>query len=397
MISDKMRKAVEGGSQIRAMFKAGKEMAAKFGEDNVYDFSLGNPYTPAPKEFADSIRKCLDEYENNSGFLHGYTDNEGYEDVRQAIADNLNSRFGSSYAARNIAMTVGAASGLNAILKTILNPGEEVIVLCPYFTEYRNYIANYDGVLKEVKCDEYILPDMEDLSAKITPKTKAVIVNTPNNPSGVIYADATMKALAKVLNDKQKEYGTDIYLISDEPYRELVYDGAVNPFVPDYYDNTIICYSFSKSLSIPGERMGYLAMSDKVSDIDMMIAAVSVAIRILGPVNAPSLIQRAVAGCLDAKTDVTYYDGNRKLLYDALTSYGFECIKPQGAFYLMVKAPIDEAEFVKKASSEYHILVVGTGSFGAPGYVRIAYCVSRERIERSLPSFKALAESCGLS
>ena len=395
MISDRMRKAVEGGSQIRAMFKAGKEMAAKYGQENVYDFSLGNPYTPAPKEFADNIRRCLDEYE--SGFLHGYTDNEGYEDVRAAVADNLNTRFGSSYCAENIAMTVGAASGLNAILKTLLNPGEEVIALCPYFTEYRNYIANYDGVLVEVGCDERILPDMDDLSAKITPKTKAVIVNTPNNPSGVVYGSDTMEKLAQILRDKQDEYGTDIYIISDEPYRELVYDGVKNPFIPDYYDNTIICYSFSKSLSIPGERMGYLAVSDKVSDGQMMMAAISVAIRILGPVNAPSLIQRAVAGCLDARTDVDYYDANRKLIYDALTSYGFECIRPQGAFYLMVKTPIDEAEFVKRASEDYHILVVGTGSFGAPGYVRVAYCVSRDRIERSLPAFKALAESCGLS
>ncbi|MCR4842290.1 MAG: pyridoxal phosphate-dependent aminotransferase [Eubacterium sp.] len=394
MISDVMRKNVENGSQIRAMFQMGKEMAKEFGEENVYDFSLGNPYTPVPEEFAQAVRDCLDEYSSTE--LHGYTDNRGYEDVRQAMADNLNKRFGSHYTADNIAMTVGAASGLNAILKTLLNPGEEVIVLCPYFTEYRNYIANYSGVLVEVKCDDNLMPDIADLQAKITAKTKCVIVNTPNNPSGAIYTDEVMKQMAATLEAKQKEFGTDIYIISDEPYRELVYDGAKNPFVPDYYKNTIVGYSFSKSMSIPGERMGYLAIGSDVADFEMMMAAVSTAIRILGPVNAPSLIQKAVAKCLDAQTDVGYYDENRKLLYGSLTEMGYECIKPQGAFYLMVKTPIEEAQFVELARNKYHILVVGTGSFGAPGYVRIAYCCSREKIERSLPAFENMAKELGL-
>ena len=389
MVSEKMRLSVENGSQIRAMFRAGKEMAEKIGAENVYDFSLGNPYTPVPDAFTQAVKDVLEEYDSTT--LHGYTDNEGYEDVRSAIANDLNQRFGSSYGAKNILMTVGAASALNVILKTLLNPDEEVLFLRPYFTEYRNYVANFDASYTEVAHDENLLPDLDDFEAKISPKTKCVIINTPNNPSGVIYTPEVLTKMGEILEKKQKDYGTDIYLLSDEPYRELVYDGAVNPFVPDYYKNTIICYSFSKSMSLPGERIGYIAIPDCAADAEMMIAAGGVAIRILGFVNAPSLIQKAVSRCLDAKTDVAYYDRNRKLIYEALTSYGFECIKPQGAFYLMVKTPIDEAEFVKKAA-EHHILLVGAGSFGAPGYVRIAYCTSYEKIQKSLPAFEALAK-----
>ena len=391
MVSEKMRLNVENGSQVRAMFSAGKEMAAKYGEENVYDFSLGNPYTPVPAAFDQAVKDVIDEYDSMT--LHGYTDNAGYPDVRQAIADDLNQRYGSSYSFKNILMTVGAASALNAILKTLLNPGEEVILCRPYFTEYCNYIANYDGKIVEVDYDETLMPDPADLAEKVTPQTKAVIVNTPNNPSGVIYTPERLTAMADVLRAKQAEYGTDIYIISDEPYRELVYDGAVNPFLPDFYENTIIAYSYSKSLSLPGERIGYLAIPDCAADSEMMIMAASVAIRILGFVNAPSLIQKAVARCLNEKTDIAYYDRNRKFLYESLTDMGYECIKPQGAFYLMVKTPIEEAAFVNKAK-DYHILLVGTGSFGAPGYVRVAYCCSYEKIASAMPAFKALAEDC---
>lgn len=393
MVSDKMRLSVENGSQIRAMFRAGKEMAEKVGAENVYDFSLGNPFTPVPDAFADAIRDILEQ--TGSTELHGYTDNEGFPEVREAIAQNLNTRFGSKYNASNILMTVGAAGALNTALKTVLNPGEEVIFLCPYFTEYRNYVANFDAVYKEVVCDETLMPDVEDLRSKITDKTKVVIINTPNNPSGVIYSDQRMRQIAAVLTEKEAEFGTDIYLISDEPYRELVYDGAVNPFIPDYYKDTLICYSFSKSLSLPGERIGYLVIPDEVSDSQMMKAAAAVANRVLGFVNAPSLIQKAVARCLDEKTDVDYYDRNRKFLYENLTKMGYTCIKPQGAFYLLVKAPIAEADFVAKAA-EHHILFVGTSGFGAPGYVRIAYCTSYEKIQKSMPAFEALAKDCGL-
>ena len=393
MVSEKMRLSVENGSQVRAMFSAGKEMALKYGEENVYDFSLGNPYTPAPAAFDQAVKDVIDEYDSVT--LHGYTDNAGYPDVRRAIAENLNRRFGSSYTEKNILMTVGAASALNAILKTLLNPGEEVIVLCPYFTEYRNYITNYDGKVVEVSCGADMMPDIADLSAKVSPKTKVVLVNNPNNPSGVIYTPQCLTEVADVLRAKQAEYGTDIYIVSDEPYRELVYDGAQAPFLPDFYENTIIGYSFSKSLSLPGERIGYLAIPDCAADSEMMIMAASVAIRILGFVNAPSLIQKAVARCLEEQTDIAYYDRNRMALYEGLTKLGYECIRPQGAFYLMVKTPIDEAAFVDKAK-EYHILVVGTGSFGAPGYVRIAYCCSYEKIMSAMPAFEKLAKDCGL-
>ena len=393
MVSDEMRLSVENGSQIRAMFEEGKKMAAKYGAENVYDFSLGNPYTPVPEAFGRAVKEVLDTYDSTT--LHGYTDNEGYEDVRAAIAKDLNARFHSHYGAQDILMTVGAASALNVILKTLLNPGDEVVFCRPYFTEYRNYVANHRGVYVEVAHDEALLPDCADFAKKITPKTKVVIVNTPNNPSGVIYTPECLKEMARILREKEKEYGTDIYLVSDEPYRELVYDGNVNPFLPDYYENTVICYSFSKSMSLPGERIGYLAISPEAADGEMMRAAASVAIRILGFVNAPSLIQKAVAQCLQEQTDVAYYDRNRKLIYEALTTYGYECIKPQGAFYLMVKTPIDEAEFVEKAR-EHHILLVGAGSFGAPGYVRIAYCTSYEKIKASLPAFEALAKDCNL-
>lgn len=393
MVSEKMRLNVENGSQIRAMFNAGKEMAAQFGEENVYDFSLGNPYTPVPEAFNQAVRDVLDEYDSTT--LHGYTDNAGYPDVRQAVADDLNKRFGSTYTFQNIIMTVGAASALNAILKTLLNPGEEVILLKPYFTEYRNYIANYDGKIVEVDYDETLMPDIDDLRAKVTPKTKVVIANTPNNPSGVIYTPERLTQLADVLREKQAEYGTDIYIVSDEPYRELVFDGASNPFLPDFYENTIIAYSFSKSLSLPGERIGYLAIPDCAADSEMVIMAATVAIRILGFINAPSLIQKATARCLQEKTDIAYYDRNRIALYEGLVSLGYECIKPQGAFYLMVKTPIDEIEFVNLAK-KHHILVVGTGTFGAPGYVRVAYCCSYEKILSSMPAFAALAKDCGL-
>ena len=393
MISDKMRKNVENGSQIRAMFREGKEMAEKVGAENVYDFTLGNPYTPTPAAFADAIRTLLDTEDTTT--LHGYTDNEGFPDVRQAIADNLNMRFGSHYTAHNILMTVGAACALNCILKTLLNPGEQVLFIRPYFTEYRNYVGNFDAEYVEAACDKDFMPDLADFEAKITPKTKVVLINTPNNPSGVVYTPQVLKGMGEILEKKEKEYGTDIYLVSDEPYRELVYDGITNPFVPDYYKNTIICYSFSKSLSLPGERIGYLAIPDEAADSDMMIQAASVAIRILGFVNAPSLIQKAVAKCLDEKTDVAYYDRNRKFLYSHLKDLGFECVMSQGAFYLLMKTPMEEADFVGLAK-KFHILLVGTTSFGAPGYVRIAYCTSYEKIAASMPAFEALAKECKL-
>lgn len=396
MISDKMVGFVQGSSVIRAMFEEGKKMAAIYGADKVYDFSLGNPNVPAPKEVNEAIKEVLDEEE--STFVHGYMSNSGYEDVREAVAKSLNKRFGTAFTQENIIMTVGAAGGLNVVCKTLLNPGDEVIAFAPYFGEYRSYVGNYDGELVVVSPNtETFQPNLEEFETKITAKTKAVIVNSPNNPSGVVYSEATIIKMAEILNKKQEEFGTDIYLISDEPYRELVYGDVEVPYITKYYDNTIVGYSYSKSLSLPGERIGYLVIPSEVSDFENVLSAANVATRILGYVNAPSLMQRAVARCLDVEVNVEPYNKNRELLYNSLTEYGFECIKPEGAFYLFMKSPVeDEKEFVA-ACKEHQILIVPGSTFACPGFVRIAYCVAYDTIKNSLPGFKAVAEKYGLT
>lgn len=392
MISKKMENMVANSSAIRAMFEEGNRLAKIYGRENVYDFSLGNPNVPAPQEVKGAIIELLDE--EDTLVLHGYTNsNAGYEDVRDAVAQSLNERFGTSFAARNIIMTVGAAGGLNVILKTLLNPGDEVIVFAPYFGEYRSYVDNFDGKIVEISPNtEDFQPKLEEFEQKITAQTKAVIVNTPNNPTGVIYSEETIEKLAAIMEKKQKEFGMDIYLISDEPYRELAFDGAEVPYLTKYYANTIVGYSYSKSLSLPGERIGYLVIPDEAADSETIIPAATVANRILGFVNAPTLQQKVAAKCLNAKTDLSYYDRNRKTLYQGLRECGFQCILPQGAFYLFMKSPIaDEKAFCNKAK-EYNILLVPGSSFGCPGYVRIAYCVSYETIVNSLPQFEKLAQ-----
>lgn len=392
MISKKIQKALQGNSAIRAMFVEGKQMAAKYGAENVYDFSLGNPATPAPASLNQSIKDLLDEVDSLE--IHGYMENAGYPDVRAAIAENLNKRFGTDFDFHNIIMTVGAAGGLNIIFKTILDPGDEVIVFAPFFGEYRQYAANFDAQIVTVQPDlETFQPDLADFEAKITEKTKALIVNTPNNPTGVIYKPETMKEIAAILERKQKEIGHDIYLISDEPYRELVYDGNTQDFLTKYYNNTLVGYSFSKSLSLPGERIGYVVVPNEASDAEDLIRGIEISNRTLGFVNAPSLMQKAVARCLDEKTDVAFYDKNRTMLYEGLTKLGFTCIKPEGAFYLWVKSPVGNEEDFVNEGKKYNILMVKGGAFGCPGYVRLAYCVSHETIERSLPAFEKLAEA----
>ena len=402
MVSKRIQKALLGNSAIRAMFVEGKAMAEKYGAENVYDFSLGNPATPAPAALNNSIRDLLDEADKKGASgsleLHGYMENAGYKDVREAIAENLNKRFGTAFDGHNIVMTVGAAGGLNIIFKTILDPGDEVIVFAPFFGEYRQYAANFDADIVTLNPDlRTFQPDLADFVAKITEKTKALIVNTPNNPTGVIYKPETMQAIAAILEKKQEEYGHDIYLISDEPYRELVYDGNKEDFLTKYYKNTIVGYSFSKSLSLPGERIGYVVVPNEASDAEDLIRGIEISNRTLGFVNAPSLIQKAVARCLDEKTDVSFYDENRKMLYDDLTNLGFTCIKPEGAFYLWVKSPVaNEEEFVEEGK-KLHLLMVKGSAFGCGGFVRLAYCVSHETIKNSLPAFAKLAEVYGLN
>lgn len=396
MIAEKMIPFVQNNSAIRTMFEEGNRLKKQYGADKVYDFSLGNPSVPAP----DCVREAIVDLANNEDpvTLHGYMNNAGFEDVRETIAQSLNRRFGTDFSAKNLIMTVGAASGLNVILKTVLNPGEEVIVFAPYFLEYGAYVKNYDGKLVEISPDtETFQPDLEELERKITANTRAVIVNSPHNPTGVIYSEDTIKALAAILEKKQKEYGSVIYLISDEPYRELAYDGAEVPYLTKYYKNTVVGYSYSKSLSLPGERIGYLVIPDDLEDSETVIAAAGIANRILGSVNAPSLMQKVIARCVDAEVDVAAYDKNRLALYNGLTACGFQCIKPQGAFYLFVKSPVSDEKKFCEAGKKYNILMVPGSSFACPGYVRLAYCVSYETIINSLPEFKKLAAEFSLT
>lgn len=395
MISEKMKPYVKNNSAIRMMFEEGNRLRAKYGADKVFDFSLGNPSVPSP----DSVREAIIELVNTTDptVLHGYMSNAGFEDVRQTIAESLNRRFDTKFSAKNLIMTVGAASGLNVILKTILNPGEEVIVFAPYFLEYGAYVRNYDGVLVEISPDTTTFqPNLAEFEQKITPKTRAVIVNTPHNPTGVVYSEETIKKLSAILEAKQKEFGTVIYLISDEPYRELAYDGVEVPYLTKFYNNTVVGYSYSKSLSLPGERIGYLVIPDEADGSEELISAATIANRTLGCVNAPSLIQKVVAKCVDAKTDLAAYDKNRQALYNGLKECGFECIKPQGAFYLFVKSPVEDEKAFCEAGKKYNILMVPGSSFACPGYVRLAYCVSYETIVNSLPEFKKLAAEYGL-
>ena len=396
MLSKKIQAALEGSSAIRAMFVEGKELAAKVGEENVFDFSLGNPATSAPELLNQVIKDLLDDVDPL--ILHGYMSNSGYEDVREAVAKNLNKRFGTDFTWKNIVMTVGAAGGLNIVFKTILDPGDEVIVFAPFFGEYRSYAANFDASVVAVKPDyKTFEPDLSAFEEAFTEKTKAVLINTPNNPTGVVYSDETMKAIARILKEQQAKYKKEIYLISDEPYRELVYDGVKENFLTKYYKNTIVGYSFSKSLSLPGERIGYIAVPNEASDAENLLAGIEVANRTLGFVNAPSLIQKAVAGCINESTNLEFYDKNRKDLYEGLVKLGFTCIKPQGAFYLWLKSPVeDETEFVAEAK-KYNLILVKGSAFGCGGYVRLAYCISNEKINRSLEAFAKLAKVYNLT
>lgn len=397
MISGKMKPLVENNSVIRVMFEEGKRLAAIYGAENVYDFSLGNPNVPAPPEVEQAILDTLREEE--STFVHGYMSNAGYEDVRETIAQSLNSRFGTKFSQKNILMTVGAASGLNVILKTILNPGDEVIVFAPYFVEYGNYVRNYDGQLTVISPNTVdFQPNLEEFAEKITGRTKAVIINTPNNPTGVVYSHETLTRLAEIMRQKTKELGTEMVLISDEPYRELAYDGVEVPYVTKYYADTVVCYSYSKSLSLPGERIGYLVIPDEFTDSEAAFTAATIANRVLGCVNAPSLMQRVIKRCIeaDARVNLEAYDKNRNLLYQGLKKLGFSCIKPEGAFYLFVKAPEEDEKAFCARAQKHNLLLVPGSSFACPGYVRIAYCVSEDQIARAMPAFEALAQEYGL-
>lgn len=394
MIAKHMKKLTERGSAIRAMFEEGKKMARERGKDHVFDFSLGNPNTPPPEKIKEAAIAILQEEDPIR--LHGYMSNVGYEEVRDQVAQNLNRRFGTALTREHLIMTVGAAGSLNIALKTIIEAGDEVLLLAPFFGEYIHYVQNYQGIPVIVAPD---IPNfslnLTDIESKITAKTKALIINSPNNPTGVIYPPADIERLAQLLRQKEKEYGHAIYLISDEPYREIVFDGAAVPFLPQYYDNTFVCYSYSKSLSLPGERIGYLLIAPTMDAFEEVAAAAAVAIRILGFVNAPSLMQQVIGRCADALSDMTVYKENKEILYRELTAMGYAMVEPQGAFYMFPQSPTADETVFCEAAKEYGILVVPGRTFACPGYFRLAFCVAKQTVQGALPGFKALMERFG--
>ncbi len=388
MISNKISNRLANSSMIRAMFEEGAKLRKLYGADKVYDFSLGNPDPEPPEEVKAALRELAGSPEPG---MHLYMNNAGYPEVRETIAAKINKETGLQLSFNNVVMTVGAGGALNVVLKTLLDPGEEVIIFAPYFVEYSSYIDNHGGKTVVVNTDsKTFLPDPELLRTKITPNTKAVLINTPNNPTGVVYGEAILKAMAKVLEDKSKEYGHTIYIISDEPYRKLAY-GVEVPNILTIYRNAIMIDCFSKSLSLPGERMGYIATNPEADDIDTLMNGLIYCNRVLGYVNAPALFQKIIAKAIDSSVDINIYKERRDLLYNGLTSFGYECVKPDGAFYLFPKALIaDDVEF-KNRALKYNLLIVPGSGFGGPGHFRLAYCVSLETIKNSLPAFEALA------
>lgn len=391
MISEKMLEYVSGSSVIRAMFEEGKRLASIYGEENVFDFSIGNPNVEPPENIKKAVIDIITNEPQN--YIHGYMNNSGYPEVREKIAEFLSKKDDVSITGKNIIMTCGAAGGLNILLKTLLDPGDEVIVFTPFFGEYLNYIKNYDGVTVISPTDTKTFePDLNALEGKLTKKTKAVIINTPNNPTGVIYSEELIKSLSELLERKQREFNSSIYLISDEPYRELVYDDVKVPCILKYYRNSFIGYSFSKSLSLPGERIGYIVCSNDMDDIENVVQALNVANRILGFVNAPSLFQLVIGRCLGSEVDVNIYKRNRDLLYNHLTKEGFKCTKPQGAFYLFPESPIAEDKLFAEEAKKFNLLVVPGSAFACDGHFRLSYCISYEKIEKSLEAFSKLAK-----
>ena len=391
MLNEKMLALGSKRSIIREIFEYCKTRAAEIGPDKVFDFSIGNPSVPPPPAVEETLASLLAN--ENSLALHGYTSAQGDAGTRAAVADSIRRRFGVEITPDHIYMTCGAAASLTVSLKALLNPGEECILFAPFFTEYRVFVENAGGVpVVSSPVPGSFQIDVADLEAKITPATRAVILNSPNNPSGVVYSEETIRAVTDLLRRKEKELGTVIYLIADEPYRELVFGDVEVPYLMNYYDDTLVCYSYSKALSLPGERIGYIAVSPKMTEGRSVYLAVCGAGRSLGFVCAPSLFQQVIKHAVDAKVDIDVYKKNRDLLYGSLTEYGYECVKPDGAFYLFVKALEPNAYAFFERAKAREILVVPCDDFGVPGYVRIAYCVDHDRIVRALPAFRALAE-----
>ena len=394
MVNQEFYKLGTAPSIIRQLFAYGLQQAAIVGAENVYDYSLGNPSIPAPAKVNESIHAIVDEIDSIK--LHGYSMAAGFDTARDAVAADLSKRFGLDIKGSELFFTCGAAPALISIIKSmIVDSNSEIMVIAPFFPEYRPFITANGGKMVVVPADtEAFQVHLNAVEERITVNTQAIIVNSPNNPSGVVYTEETLKGLAALLERKSAEYGHPIYIIADEPYRELVYGGVKVPFIPTLYKNTIVCYSYSKSLSLPGERIGYVYVPGFADDSAAVYAAVAGAARIMGHVCPPTLLQKVIERCAEERPDLVAYDENRNLLYNSLTEMGYECAKPDGAFYLFVKAPNGDANvFSEKAKLEHNLLVVPADGFGCPGFFRLSYCVANDMIKRSLPAFKAMIES----
>ncbi len=391
MNPERMKELGKKRSVIRELFEYGNKRKAEIGAENVFDFSIGNPSVPAPKELSEELCRLLTE--ENPLAIHSYTSAPGDISARNSIASDLNERFSAAFGPEHLYLTCGAAASLTISLSAVVEEGEEVILFAPFFPEYTVFVETSGGkpVVVPCKWPDFQI-DFEKLSESITERTSAVIINSPNNPSGAVISEKSLEKLGKILSEAEEKFGRKIYLISDEPYRELTYDGAKVPFVTKYYNDTIICYSWSKSLSLPGERIGYILVSPEDPDWKELYAGICGAGRALGFVCAPSLFQKMIPKCVKMVSDISVYEKNRNFLYNSLTKMGFEAVKPEGAFYLFVKSPEPDAKAFSEKAKKYEILIVPSDDFGMEGFVRISYCVSTEQIERSLPSFKKLAE-----
>ena len=378
-------------NKMREITAYGNARKAEIGAEKVFDFSLGSPSAPVPEAVREAMLAALAREDCCEP-----TPQEGLPEFRAAVAEDLNRRYDLGLDPGCIHVATGAAGALAVSIHALLKPGEEAVVLAPFFSEYRVFIEGAGGTVVPVGAEESLQPDLTAFAAAITEKTRLVLVNTPNNPSGVVLSEESLAAMSRILSEAQERFGHAVYLVSDEPYRELLYEGGAVPCVLKAYDNSILCYSFSKSLSLPGERIGYLALNRRMAEREAVFAAVKEAARALGYTGAPALMQRALLGCMGMTADVSLYRRNRDLLCDGLSALGFQCVKPEGAFYLFVKAPIEDAEAFSDAARKYELLLVPSDSFGVPGYLRLAYCVPTAAIERSLPAFRKLAEEYGL-
>jgi aspartate aminotransferase len=393
-VSDRVQKGMVVGSWIRRMFEEGIAMKKQFGAENVYDLSLGNPIMEPPPEFRRELKRLANKPYKG---MHGYMENAGYPETRAAVAAQLSKETGLKLTEKDVIMAVGAAGAINVALKTILNPDDEVIVFTPWFVDYFNYVQNHDGIVKPIPTDEHFMPRLDVLEASIGPRTRAVLIDSPNNPTGVVYSAGTMRRMGEILRKKEAEYGTEIFIVSDEPYKKIIYDGLIYPSPLNFHRHSIIATSHSKDLSIPGERIGYIALHPESSHHDDMIMGFVFCTRVLGFINAPAFMQNVVRHLQDVTIPVSEYQRHRDFIYDNLNRMGYQVNKPQGAFYIFPKCPIpDDIAFVHELQHEHHVLTVPGVAFGTPGYFRLVYCVDDRTLEASMPGLEALAKKYGL-